>query len=143
MGSFGRNFRISRAAEKRNVVQDVLLEVNVGGELSKSGVTPDTAEDFAKAAKRLNGIRVKGLMAMLPKSDDERLLARLCLQMRGIYDKLNGDGFGFSYLSLGMSADYKIAIKNGSNMIRIGSGIFGKRSYDHAPAELTHNGESK
>ena len=134
---------ISRAAEKRNVVQDVLLEVNVGGELSKSGVTPDTAEEFAKAARQLNGISVKGLMAMLPKSDDERLLARLCLQMRGIYDKLKGDGFCFSYLSLGMSADYKIAIKNGSNMIRIGSGIFGKRSYDLTPAELTVDGESK
>lgn len=121
---------ISRVAANRGVIQNVLIEVNIGGELSKSGITPETAEEFVTAAARLSGIKVQGLMAMLPKTDDEKLLARLCLQMREIYDKLKGQGFPFSYLSMGMTADYKIAVKNGSNTIRIGSGIFGKRNYD-------------
>ena len=91
---------VSAEAEKRNVSQKILIEINIGGELSKSGVTPDTAEDFVKQAAKLRGLNVQGLMAMLPKSDDEELLARLCLQMRGIYDKLKGQGFPFSCLSM-------------------------------------------
>ncbi len=119
---------ISRVATLRNVTQNVLAEINIGGELSKSGVTHDTAEEFVNEISKLKGICVKGLMAMLPKSEDEKLLARLCLQMRAIYDKLKENN-SFEYLSLGMSGDYKIAVKNGSNTIRLGSAIFGKRDY--------------
>lgn len=119
---------ISRVATLRNVTQNVLAEINIGGELSKSGVTPDTAEEFVNEISKLKGICVKGLMAMLPKSEDEKLLARLCLQMRAIYDKLKENN-SFEYLSLGISGDYKIAVKNGSNTIRLGSAIFGKRDY--------------
>lgn len=133
---------ISKVATNRDVIQNVLIEVNIGGELSKSGVTPDTAEDFVKQAAKLRGLNVQGLMAMLPKSDDEELLARLCLQMRGIYDKLKGQGFPFSYLSMGMTADYKIAVRNGSNTIRIGSGIFGKRNYGIS-TESAPDGDNK
>ncbi len=119
---------ISRTALNRVTIQDVLVEINIGGELSKSGVTPDNAENFVNEISELNGIRVKGLMAMLPKSEDEKLLTRLCLQMRAIYDKLK-KSYPFEYLSVGMSGDYKIAVKNGSNTIRLGSAIFGKRDY--------------
>lgn len=119
---------ISRVATLRNVTQNVLAEINIGGELSKSGVTPDTAEEFVNEISKLKGICVKGLMAMLPKSEDEKLLERLCLQMRAIYDKLKENN-SFEYLSLGISGDYKIAVKNGSNTIRLGSAIFGKRDY--------------
>ena len=66
---------------------------------------------------------------MLPHSEDQNLLKNLCLQMRSLYDNIKSEGFDFRYLSVGMSADYKIAIQNGSNMIRIGSSIFGKRNY--------------
>ena len=120
---------ISRVAQKRGVVQDVLAEVNIGGEPTKSGVSPDSAKEFVKNIAALDGICVKGLMAMLPVSDDEAYLAELCRKMRKTYDELKSDGYPFCYLSLGMSADYPIAIKNGSNMIRVGSGIFGKRNY--------------
>ena len=68
-------------------------------------------------------------MAMLPKSDDIPYLEKLCLQMRELYDKMNKKGYNFKYLSVGMSADYKIAIRCGSNMIRLGSSLFGKRDY--------------
>lgn len=68
-------------------------------------------------------------MAMLPATTDQELLKNLCLQMRKLYDKLKQEGYPFKFLSMGMSGDYKIAIRNGSNMIRIGSAIFGKRNY--------------
>ena len=76
----------------------------------------------------MQNVRVLGLMAMLPKSDDEGYLKELCGKMRALYDTLKIE-FGFKYLSMGMSADYKTAIECGSNMIRLGSHIFGKRNY--------------
>lgn len=118
---------ISDMAVKRGVTQDVLIEVNVGGELSKSGVTPENAMDTLKEISALPNLSVKGLMAMLPKSEDEEYLSTLCLKMRALYDQMKKDGYPFTYLSMGMSGDYKIAIKNGSNMIRLGRTIFGER----------------
>lgn len=120
---------ISRECVKKKVTQDLLVEINVGGELSKSGFNVENAFDGVKAINSLPNVCVKGLMAMLPKSDDKTLLAKLCLQMRSIYDTLIQQGYPLTYLSVGMSADYTIAINNGSNMIRLGSSIFGKRNY--------------
>lgn len=121
---------ISAYATKKNLVQDVLIEINVGGELSKSGFHYDNAKEAIKTVSAFKGIRVCGLMAMLPKSESEELLADLCKKMRAVFDEIKKDNGNFKYLSVGMSGDYKIAIKNGSNMIRIGSGIFGKRNYE-------------
>lgn len=121
---------ISNCAIKKNVVQDILIEINVGGELSKSGFDYDNAKESVKIVSAFKGIKVCGLMAMLPKSEDQELLAALCQKMRSVYDDIKKDNSDFKYLSVGMSGDYKIAIKNGSNMIRIGSGIFGKRNYE-------------
>ena len=118
---------ISEQAVKKNIIQDILIEVNIGGELSKSGINPENAIETVKEISKLQNIKVKGLMAMLPKSEDEALLKNLCLNMREIYDTLLKEGFDFKYLSVGMSHDYKIAIKHGSNMIRLGSSIFGQR----------------
>ena len=120
---------ISNCAVKRNVVQNILLEVNVGGELSKSGFSIENVEDCIKEITTFSGIKVVGLMAMLPKTDDLELKEKLCLQMREIFDKLKAQGLPFEYLSMGMSNDYKTAIKCGSNMIRLGSYIFGQRNY--------------
>ncbi len=120
---------ISETCVKKNVTQDILVEINVGGELSKSGISPDNAQSLIERISKLDNISVKGLMAMLPHTDDKALLKSLCLQMRGLYDKLKSDGYPFAYLSMGMSNDYDIALQNGSNMIRVGSKIFGKRNY--------------
>lgn len=121
---------ISKQAIKLNTVQNVLIEINVGGELSKSGFDTDNAEHSVKEiVSSLDGVKVVGLMAMLPHTDDKELLKELCLKMRGIYDKLKLDGLDLSILSMGMSSDYKIAINNGSNMIRLGRTIFGERNY--------------
>lgn len=121
---------IARFAVKHALTQDVLAEINVGGELSKSGFDTENAVDAVKEIARIDGIKVKGLMAMLPHSDDEKLLTTLCQRMRSIYDELKAMGYDMQYLSVGMSADYKIAIANGSNTIRLGSAIFGERHYN-------------
>ena len=120
---------ISRQALKKNIVQPILVEVNVGGELSKSGFDLLNTINAVKEISKLPNIRIDGLMAMLPKSDDSNLLKNLCLKMRSLYDTIIKNGYELKYLSMGMSHDYKIAIQNGSNMIRLGSVIFGNRNY--------------
>jgi pyridoxal phosphate enzyme (YggS family) len=121
---------INRQAEKKGIVQDILVEINIGGELSKSGFSPDNAiENVIAIAENFKSLSVKGLMAMLPHSYDEKLLQSLAKEMRALYDSLKNQGLPFIYLSMGMSQDYEIAIKNGSNMIRLGRTIFGERNY--------------
>lgn len=120
---------ISNECVKKGVTQDILCEINIGGELSKSGFNPENAESSVKELSKLPSVTVKGLMAMLPHTDDTELLASLTLKMRALYDNLKNQGLPFTYLSIGMSADWKIAVANGSNMIRLGSTIFGKRNY--------------
>lgn len=121
---------IDKQAQKKNIKQNILIEINIGGELSKSGFSYEDAftniENIASEYKNLN---LLGLMAMLPHTDDEQALEELCKKMRRLFDELKVKGFQFKYLSMGMSNDYKIAIKNGSNMIRLGTTIFGKRNY--------------
>ena len=121
---------IDRIAQKKQVVQDILLEVNVGGELSKSGFNPDNVKDAAiQIEKQLKNVKLKGLMAMLPHSDDKEFLGTLCDKMRSLYEELKLLGLDFKYLSVGMSNDFEIAIKHGSNTIRLGRTIFGERNY--------------
>ena len=119
---------ISEQSEKKGLVTDVLAEINIGKEPTKSGFSAEQAEDAMDKISSLPGIRAVGLMAMLPKSENSRYLSDLCLQMRAIYDTIKKEGFPVRYLSMGMSEDYRIAIRNGSNMIRLGRAIFGERS---------------
>ena len=121
---------ISELAVKRGVTQDVLLEVNIGNEPSKSGFIYEETESALNQSENYKGVRVLGLMAMLPNTDDDELKAGLCRKMRALFDKLKEKHDEFKYLSIGMSGDYKIAIKNGSNMIRLGSLLFGQRYYN-------------
>lgn len=118
---------ISKISAKKGLITNILVEVNIGGELSKSGISPENVFDEVESIKALPNLCVKGLMAMLPKTDDNALKKNLCLQMREIFDKIKEHDNEFTYLSVGMTADYEIAIENGSNMIRIGSLIFGER----------------
>jgi pyridoxal phosphate enzyme (YggS family) len=121
---------IDKCASKKGVVQDILIEINVGGELSKSGFTLDNALLSERTLSEYPNIRCVGFMGMLPKSDDQEYLTDLCKVMRKIYDDAKKVNPNIKYLSMGMSGDYKITIKNGSNMIRLGSTIFGKRNYE-------------
>ena len=128
--SFKLASEIDRVCKNKNVKQNILIEVNIGGELSKSGFSLEKAFDATvEIANKYPNLLVKGLMAMLPHSDDEGLLKNLCLKMRELYDKLKSCGLPFEFLSMGMSNDYTVAINNGSNMIRLGRTIFGERNY--------------
>jgi uncharacterized pyridoxal phosphate-containing UPF0001 family protein len=76
-----------------------------------------------------DGLRVRGFMAMLPESDDERYLRALAQKMRALYEKAKENNADICYLSMGMSGDYKLCVEEGSNMVRLGSTIFGERQY--------------
>ncbi|MDY6023313.1 MAG: YggS family pyridoxal phosphate-dependent enzyme [Candidatus Borkfalkiaceae bacterium] len=120
---------ISDECVKKNVEQPILIQINVGNEETKSGFSPSETERAAEEISRLPLLKVKGLMAMLPKTENTLLLRELSLQMRGFYDKLK-EKYDFTTLSMGMSSDYKIAVECGSNTVRIGSLIFGERNYE-------------
>ena len=117
---------ISRQALNKGVVQNVLLEVNVGEEEQKHGFSYDKLSSALTYSKSLKGVKVKGLMAMLPESDNQEFLFELASKLRRVYDNYKNE-YSFEHLSLGMSGDYAVSIKAGSNMIRVGSKIFGKR----------------
>jgi pyridoxal phosphate enzyme (YggS family) len=101
---------------------NVLIQVNVSGEMSKSGVAPKDVEFLVKATKAFPRLRVRGLMAIPePGADRERFH-----EVKDIFEKLKGE-FGLDTLSMGMSDDMEIAIAEGSTMVRIGTAIFGQR----------------
>ena len=116
---------INRQSLNKNVVTNVLLEVNLGEE-QKHGFQFGDVEKALAYSLSLHGVKVLGVMAMLPETDNEEVLLSLSKSVRALYNEFK-DLYGFTTLSLGMSGDYPIAIKAGSNMIRVGSKIFGKR----------------
>ncbi len=116
---------INRQSIAKNTVTNVLLEVNLGEE-QKGGLSFIETSEILKQRTLFNGVKILGLMAMLPNSDDEELLISLLKKLRAFYDE-NKAEYGFKYLSVGMSNDYLLAIKYGSNMVRIGTKIFGER----------------
>lgn len=122
---------IDRIAKNKGVVQDVLIEINVGGELTKSGFDLNNAINETLAiSNQCKNLRILGLMAMLPNSQDQDYLSSLCDKARSLYDELKQRDLPFKYLSMGMSNDYLLTIKHGSNMIRLGRDIFGQRNYN-------------
>lgn len=119
---------INKLALAKGVIQDVLLEVNVSKEESKSGFYLEELSDSLEYITKLENVNVKGLMTMLPLNSSEEEQIRLFTLMRKTYDDYK-EKYGFCHLSMGMSNDYKLAIDCGSNMIRLGTKIFGKRNY--------------
>lgn len=114
---------IDKCAEKLGVIQKVLLEINIGREESKSGVLPENFDELYYYTISKKGVNVVGIMSVMPKNADEELY----LQLKEIYDRIRKENENIAILSCGMSGDYETAIKNGSNMIRIGTKIFGRR----------------
>lgn len=120
---------IQKRAERAGWVADCLIEINLGNELSKSGFSLENAIDAYQKLKNYKNIRIRGFMAMLPISEDKEYLRKLCLSMRKIYDKIRVDDNQITILSMGMSGDYQLCIECGSNMVRLGTHIFGARNY--------------
>ena len=130
-GSWELLEEIERQAEKKELIQDVLLEVNIGGEESKSGFAPQVLYEAADKARSLSHIRVRGLMTIPPVEQVPHgnlpyfvEVSRLYVDIsRKLYDN------SFTYLSMGMSDDFEDAIAAGATMVRVGSAIFGRRHY--------------
>ena len=120
---------IDRQAKKHGKVQDILIEVNIGGEEKKGGVAPAEVIDFAKEVDKYPSVRQKGLMSVLPNVEKDALNA-FYLQLSKLYDTLKQtrlDNADIRYLSAGMSNDYDVAVKYGANIVRLGRALFGER----------------
>lgn len=123
---------IARLSLRRGIVSEVLVQVNVGREATKGGYPPEEAFSAFGRLREKSGLKIKGFMAMLPESKDEGLLGALADEMRSLYDRAKTFDSEIEYLSMGMSGDYRLCIAHGSNMIRVGSTIFGARDYARA-----------
>ena len=123
---------ISQRAEKLGLIQDILLEVNTGAEESKSGFAPDEVAGALEFASTLPGIRVRGLMTVPPICIDQTEnipFFQLLKQLFVDNSEKKYDNVSMDFMSMGMSGDFEAAIACGSNMIRVGTAIFGKRAY--------------
>lgn len=118
---------INRRAGQHGLVMDMLTEINIGEEETKSGISAKTAEDFCKRLSELENIRLRGLMCIPPPGCSESVFA----QMRELFEKIKSGlpqrETSFDTLSMGMSEDYETAVKHGATIVRIGSALFGRR----------------
>lgn len=124
---------ISKAAQNTEKgTMDVLVEVNIGGEESKSGISPEGLDELLSEIAGFPGIRVRGLMAIPPILTEETKKREIFSQMRKLFIDIRGkfvDNVSMDILSMGMSSDYVEAVLEGSTMVRIGSSLFGERHY--------------
>ncbi|MBS6610022.1 MULTISPECIES: YggS family pyridoxal phosphate-dependent enzyme [Peptoniphilus] len=124
---------INKRAKKDGIHVDVLVQINIGEEDSKSGIRYEETEKFIYELLEYENINVKGLMAIAPNTEDELLLRKLFEKMDIMFENISDkhyEGVEMKYLSMGMSHDFKLAIEEGSNMIRVGSKLFGNRNYN-------------
>lgn len=123
---------IDKCAGKKGIIQDVLLEVNIGAEESKSGFEPEEIARALEKASTFSNIHVRGLMAIPPKCENGEDNRIYFSQIRKLFidncDK-KYDNVDMDFMSMGMSGDFETAIACGSNMVRVGSAIFGERIY--------------
>ncbi len=122
---------ISKRAVQHSRVIDILLQVNTSNEESKSGCLPEHAEELFSEVSQCEGVRVVGFMTMAERSGDAQFAAESFAQLRGIRDNIleQNPNATCTQLSMGMSGDYEIAIAHGATMVRIGTAIFGQRTY--------------
>ena len=123
---------IEKEAAKRNIEVNILIEVNVAGEESKFGVSPEELPKFVQEVAKFPHIRVQGLMTIAPFVENSE-------ENRGIFESLRKlsvdikekkvDNITMRVLSMGMTNDYSVAVEEGATMVRVGTGIFGARDY--------------
>lgn len=124
-------YQIENEYKKIDLTANVLIEVNIGREESKSGILTENIEELINEIEECKYVKVLGLMAIIPKGDEITCLAYF-KEVKKLYDRLSKikyKNINMKYLSMGMTTDYKYAVREGSNMVRIGQGIFGKRNY--------------
>lgn len=119
---------IEKEAQKHDVIQDVLVQINSGSEESKAGIELSETDDFLKEVSEYKHIRVRGLMAVAPLFFTEEQLAETFLSVNKVFKQRQDEVF--SCLSMGMSNDCFIAARCGANIVRVGRAIFGERNYN-------------
>lgn len=105
-------------------VQDILIQVNIAEDANKSGVSEDEIFELCGYVGELKNLNVRGLMMIPPLTDDEEKNRKYFTGMKNLFDRLNGMGYGYDILSMGMSDDFQIAVEEGSTMVRIGTALF-------------------
>jgi len=123
---------IDKRAKNIDKVMDVLIQINIGKEESKYGIYKQDIWDFCNSLKDFENIKVKGLMCIPPADANIDETRKYFREMKQIYDdvkKLEYNNFDIMYLSMGMSDDFEVAIEEGANIVRVGTGIFGERYY--------------
>lgn len=123
---------INRLAGQRGLRQDILIEVNIGGEAAKSGITPEAADEMAARMADYPNLRLRGFMTIPPISVENGGNLRYFAKMYELYVDIKAkkyDNTNIDCLSMGMSDDFADAIKEGTTMIRVGTAIFGSRQY--------------
>ena len=131
VGSLELLEEIQRQAEKLGIVQDILLEVNIGGEEAKSGFAPEELSQAAQEAKKCENVRVRGLMCIPPVAEGEHGSLPYFEKVHALFVDINAKLYDntLDILSMGMSGDYEDAVRAGATMVRVGTAIFGARNY--------------
>ena len=122
---------LQKRASKLNITVNALIQVNVAQEDSKFGLKVNEVIPFIKQIEEFNNIKIKGLMTVAPNVEDPEEVRWVFRDLRRLSEdisKMNFNNVEMRFLSMGMTNDYKVAIEEGSNMIRIGTGLFGKRN---------------
>ncbi len=121
---------IDREAKKAGKTQDILIQVNVAGEATKSGVEPDALRPLLEEAAAYPHVRVVGLMTMPPYSEDPEAIRPYFRDLNTLAKRYTGviPGIDLRELSMGMSHDFEVAISEGATLVRIGTAVFGERS---------------
>lgn len=123
---------IEKEYKKQNLTANSLIEVNIGREESKTGILEENLDELILEIERCENVKILGLMAIIPKGDEKACL-NYFKKVKELYDRLSKikyKNITMKILSMGMTSDYKYAVREGSNMVRIGEGIFGKRNYN-------------
>ncbi|CAK7021820.1 MAG: Pyridoxal phosphate homeostasis protein [Tissierella sp.] len=123
---------LDKRSKNSDIITDVLVQVNVAEEESKFGLKVEEVLYFIEEILDLKNIKVRGLMTIAPNTTDEILLRKVFRTLYNLKENIinkNYENLSMDYLSMGMTNDYELAIEEGSNMIRVGSAIFGKRNY--------------
>ncbi len=125
---------IQKRAEKINKTINCLIQVNISEEESKQGISKDEAIDFIKTiSKKYKNLKVKGLMTMAPYTEDESIIRDTFKGLKDLSEEISRENIENVYmdeLSMGMSNDFKIAVEEGSTLVRVGTSIFGERNYN-------------
>lgn len=131
VGSYELLSDINKQAEKLGIVQDILLEVNIGAEEAKSGFLADTVADAAAQAKALSNVHLRGLMCIPPVAEEKHGSVPYFEKVSALFVDINKKLYDnkLDILSMGMSGDYEDAIRCGATMVRVGTAIFGARHY--------------